>query len=120
MATMESLAADVKAKALVYLRESGEEIDSFPSSIVDFVIEYSVKNSHFPNYFSDDEMATMLDRCKNTLAMACQEVYNRAGAEGQTSHTEGAISRVYDSAWISGSLKQALPNFVNTPNSLRL
>lgn len=119
MATMDSLATDIYAKALLYLKESGEDVDSFPTSIVDFVIEYAVESCHFPNHYSDDEIATALDRCKTVMALACQEVYNRAGLEGQKSHTEGSITRVYDSSWISGGLLGALPNFVNVPSSLR-
>ena len=120
MATMESLAAGVREKALLYLQESGEDATTFPSSIVDFVIEYAVKNSHFPNHYTDDDVATILSKLQTVMALSCQEIYNRAGSEGETAHTEGQIVRVYDSSWISDSLIRALPNFANTPSTLRL
>lgn len=119
MATMESLAADVKAKALLYLNESGEKVDEFPTSIVDFVLEFAARICHFPKHYTDGDIANALSDYKNVLAMSCQEVYNRAGQESEISHTEGSISTTYDSSWISGRLLSVLPNFVNTPGSLR-
>lgn len=32
------------------------------------------------------------------------DLYNKAGAEGETSHTENGISRMYESSWISKQL----------------
>lgn len=120
MVTMEGLAVEIRSRAILYLRESGEQVDSFPSSIVDFVLEYAVESCNFPNHYTDDDIAVVLDRYKGVLAMACQEVYSRAGLEGQKSHTEGAITMVFDTAWISGRLLNVLPNYVNTPGSLRI
>lgn len=102
----------VKNKALTYITESGETMDSFPTSIVDFVIEYAINESHFPSDYTDDLIGTRLSRCSNALAMACIEVYSRMGAEGEKGHSENSISRTYDGAWISGRLHDVLPNYV--------
>lgn len=110
--TLADLTQKVQHRALTYLNETGEQTESFPQSIVDFVIEYSVNESHFPMYFSEEQIADRLDRCVNAMAMACVETYSRVGAEGERSHSENAISRTYDGAWISTRLHDVLPNFV--------
>lgn len=110
--TYDDLSEKVYTKALTYLNEIEESPDSFPLSIVDFVIEYAINESHFPLDYTEDKIASRLDRCVNAMAMACIEVYSRAGAEGERSHSENAISRTYDGAWISTRLHDVLPNFV--------
>ena len=110
--TIENLTTTVQMKALTYITESGEDMNIFPSSIVDFVIEYAINESHFPNDYTDEQIGTRLGRCVNSLAMACIDVYARMGAEGEKAHSENAISRTYDGAWISGRLHDVLPNFV--------
>lgn len=117
--TMESLKSEISAKALAYLHETDEEIETFPGSIVDFVIEYAVQYCHFPKHFSDNDIAEALNRNKSSLAMACQEVYSKAGAEGQLSHSENSISRSYKTAWITPDIFNGLPNYVNTPSTTR-
>ena len=117
--SMISLAGDVTSKALLYMREQGEEIESFPTSIVDFVIEFAVSESHFPNHYSKDDISDYLGEYVSTLAMMCQDIYLKIGSEGETSNKEGSISRTYESAWISKSLIDSLPNFVNTPSTMR-
>lgn len=110
--TLEELSTAVQIKAFSYLRESKEDVDSFPSSIVDFVVEYAIAESHFPENYTNEKIAARLNRCVNTLAMACIEVYSRVGAEGEKAHSENAISRTYDGAWISTRLHDVLPNYV--------
>lgn len=111
--TLTELGEKIYTKALTYLNEIEEEPTGFPMSIVDFVIEYAINESHFPENFTEDRIATRLDRCLSALAMACIEVYGRAGAEGERSHSENSISRNYDGAWISTRLHDVLPNYVN-------
>lgn len=118
MATMIELAGAVTGKALNYLKETGEDIDRYPVSIVDFVIEYAVRECHFPNHYSDNDKAKMLSSYVSVLAMMCNNVYSKIGAEGETAHSEGNTNRTYDSAWISPKLITALPNFVNTPSTI--
>jgi len=110
--TINELSAMVREKALSYSVESGENIENFPESVVDFVVEYAINESHFPASFDDEKIATRLSRCSSALAMACIEVYSRMGAEGEKSHSENAISRTYDGAWISTRLHDVLPNYV--------
>ena len=110
--TIETLADAVKTKALTYITETGEEMNTFPQSIVDFVIEYAINESHFPIGYTDEQMANRLNRCTNAMAMACMEVYSRVGAEGEKAHSENSVSRTYDGAWISTRLHDVLPNFV--------
>lgn len=110
--TVETLTTTVRTKALAYITESGEEMTAFPSSIVDFVVEYAINESHFPRDYTDEQIGTRLGRCVNALAMACIEVYSRVGGEGEKAHSENSISRTYDGAWISTRLHDVLPNYV--------
>ena len=113
MDTIRELSYYVSDKAREYLEETGTKIESFPMSIVDFVIEYAINEQcHFPKYFTEKQKVADLSRCKNSLAMACNDVYAKVGAEGQTGHSENGISRSYDSAWISPKLLSGLPNYV--------
>lgn len=112
METMAELAVYVSEKAKSYVMETGEEISTFPMSIVDFVIEHISQNCHFPSRFDEKHIVAVLSKGKNSLAMACAEVYARAGAEGQTSHSENGISRSYDGSWISPKFYSAFPNYV--------
>ena len=112
METMNELTEYVKSKANDYLGETGETIDAFPTSIVDFVIEYIAQGCHFPSHFTEKNIVSDLAKGKNSLAMACVDVYAKAGAEGQTSHSENSISRVYDSSWISPKITANFPNYV--------
>lgn len=118
--TMDELNTNVNAKALAYIQEQDSTITTFPTSIVDFVIEFAARESHFPNTYEDDDIANVFANYLTTLAMMCTEIYFKAGTEGETSHTEGNYSRHYESVWISRSLISALPNFVNVPSTLRV
>lgn len=112
MDTIQELTEYVSGKAKQYLEETGEITKNFPSSIVDFVIEYATEQCHFPKNFTDNQKVAILKKHKNALAMACNDVYAKAGAEGQTGHSENGINRSYDSAWISPKLLSGLPNYV--------
>lgn len=113
METIHELTYYVSDKARGYLEETGEKIEKFPSSIVDFVIEYASNGCHFPKNYTEKQKVSDLERGKNALAMACNDIYAKAGAEGQTSHLENGISRSYDSAWITFDLLSNFPNYVN-------
>lgn len=112
METMLELTEYVRSKAKEYVTETGEIMEQFPLSIVDFVIEHISNNCHFPSHFTEKNIVSDLSKGKNTLAMACVDVYAKAGAEGQKSHSENGISRTYDSSWISPSIYNAFPNYV--------
>lgn len=107
------LSTVIAEKALTYLSETDDEAPvSFPSSIVDFVMEYAINESHFPSDYTDEQIGTRLSRCTSAMAMACVEVYSRTAAEGETAHSENGVSRTYDGSWISSRLHDVLPNYV--------
>ena len=114
METLVELTEYVRGKAKEYVTETGETVNEFPLSIVDFVIEHISQNCHFPGHFTEKNIVSELSKGKNSLAMACVEVYAKAGAEGQKSHNENGISRTYDSSWISPRFYSAFPNYVST------
>lgn len=111
--TIETLSATVASKALTYLTETEDEVPaSFPTSIVDFVVEYAINESHFPSDYTNEQIGTRLSKCTSALAMACIEVYSRVAGEGEKAHSENGVSRTYDGAWISARLHDVLPNYV--------
>ena len=112
METMAELTEYVAEKAKDYLEETGETIEKFPASIVDFVIEYVSNNCNFPQHFKEDNIVADLEKGKTSLAMACVDIYAKVGAEGQTSHGENGISRSYQSSWITFDIVSHFPNYV--------
>ncbi len=110
MESIEELTLYVAEKARQYLEETGEVIEKYPLSIVDFVIEFASVN--IPKRYTEKQIVFELERCKNTIAMACNDIYSKIGAEGQSSHSENGTSRAYDSSWISPALVSNFPNYV--------
>lgn len=110
--TMNELTEYVREKALQYLADTGETVDSFPLSIVDFVIESAISECHFPTHFTEERKVSDLNKVVNKMAMACVDVYAKVGAEGQIAHTENGVARQYESAWISKTLFSSLPNYI--------
>ena len=98
---------------MLYLSATEDDVpETFPSSIVDFVLEYAINESHFPSDYTDEQIGTRLSRCVSAMAMACVEVYSRTAAEGEETHSENGVTRKYDGAWISSRLHNVLPNYV--------
>lgn len=120
MATRDETINSVKDMATTYLQETGDMGALLPSALVDFVYDYAVEICHFPNHFTEEQIANSLNRNKYVLAMMCQEVYARSEILGEKEHSENGVVRKYDRAWISDALVNALPNFVNTPSTLRI
>ena len=112
MTTIQELTKYVLQKAKDYLKDTGELQANMPISIVDSVIEYATEQCHFPKNYTEKQIVEVLQKNKNALAMACNDVYAKAGAEGQSSHSENGVSRSYDSSWISPKLFSGLPNYV--------
>lgn len=112
MQTIDELTSYVAEKARLYWEETGDKIENFPTSIVDFVIEYASNGCHFPSHFNERNIVADLEKGKNSLAMACVDVYARAGIEGQKGHSENGVSRTYDSSWITFDLLSHFPNYV--------
>ena len=113
MTTIDELTEYVAAKAKQYVEETGDEIQTFPGSIVDFVIEFVSQNCHFPSHFKEANIVADLEKGKNSIAMACVDIYAKVGAEGQSSHSEINILRTYDSSWITFDLVANFPNYIN-------
>lgn len=113
MESMRELTNCVSEKAKQYVEETGEKLEKFPMSIVDFVIEYVTNECHFPKHFKERNIVYDLKRGENSLAMACVDIYAKSGAEGQISHGENGVSRSYQSAWITFDLISHFPNYVN-------
>lgn len=113
MQTINELTTYVSEKSRQYVEETGEVMDKFPTSIVDFVIEYVLNGCNFNSEFTENEIVSILEKGKNSIAMACVDIYAKVGAEGQTGHSENSISRTYKSEWISFSLLSRFPNYVN-------
>lgn len=112
MTSIDELTTYVRDKALRYVTETGDDISAFPLSIVDYVIEYVSQNCHFPSHFKETNIVADLEKGKNALAMACVDIYAKAGAEGQTGHNENGVSRTYQSSWITFDLISNFPNYV--------
>ena len=112
--TFDSLTEYVAEKAKSYLEETGTKMEgSFPMSIVDFVIEHFTNCCHFPSHYTVEQKAKILSEHKNAMAIACNDVFAKSGAEGQTGHNENGTSRSYETSWITPRLLSGLPNFVN-------
>ena len=110
---MDSLKHEIQNLALEYWNETGnDEIDSFPMSIVGFVIESAISHCHFPPHFDDEKKIAVMTQFQNSLAMACVDVYSKAGAEGEKSHSENGIARTYNDSYIDHNLFDSLPNYV--------
>ena len=115
---MEELIGKVQELAITYLNESDdgddEPMETFPLSIVDFVIEYAMGLCHFPLSFTEERKLSELSACKNALAMACVDIYLKIGTEGQESYSANGITRRYKSDWINTDLLDRLPNYVRS------
>ena len=109
---MEELRLAVQQLAKTYWNETGDELEVFPMSIVAFVIEYAIGRCHFPPSYTQDKTIEVMSKFENSLAMACVDVYSKAGAEGEKSHSENGVARTYSDSYIDQNLLAQLPNYV--------
>ena len=110
---MEELRLAVNELAKEYWNEVGEDkIEAFPNSVVRFVIEYAIRRCHFPDNYSDEVIISIMNQFQSSLAMACVDVYSKAGAEGEKSHSENGVARTYPDSYIDEKLLASLPNYV--------
>lgn len=110
---MDELKLAVQGLALTYWTETGETMETFPRSIVDFVVEYAINRCHFPTTFTEEKKVSVMEKYKTSLAMACVDVLAKAGAEGEKTHSENGIARTYSSSYIDTKLLSGLPNYVS-------
>lgn len=112
---MKELKEYVSKKSTEYWNETadaGQKITKMLDSIVDFVVEYFFNSSNFPDGSTESKQIEMMKPFRNSMAMACVDVYSKAGAEGELSHSENSTSRSYSAVWISKELLSGLPNYV--------
>lgn len=108
-----AIADALKEKATLYFSQIEELDGAEPSAmLVDFVIEKYKQHRNFPNHYTDSMIELDMTNHMTTLAMAVVDLYMKIGAEGETSHSEKNIDRVYENAYISESLFSDVMPFV--------
>ena len=112
MQTIVELTEYVKEKARLYWEETGDNLETFPSVIVDFLIEATISGCHFPNQYKENDIVSMLEKNKTLMAYECAKIFAKSGIEGQISHSENGISRTYVSETISPDYWSHFPNYV--------
>lgn len=65
--------------------------------------ESAIMTRRFP-FGYDPENVEMPERYEDLKIRIALDMYNRIGAEGQTTHSENGVQRTYESGWISESL----------------
>ena len=111
---MEELRTAIQTLAKTYWNETGDStVETFPMSIVGFVLEYAIGQCHFPEHFTETNIVSVMNKFQNALAMACVDVYAKAGAEGEKSHSENGVARTYSDSYIDKKLLSQLPNYVS-------
>lgn len=74
-----------------------------------------VLNQRYPFGYPDGtEVESRFDALQLQIAV---EIYNRAGAEGELSHSENGISRSYENAYVSSSLLKRIVPYAGVPNA---
>ena len=68
------------------------------------------------NPFGAPEGATVPTRYENVTIRIAVELYSKMGAEGQTSHDENGIKRVWESGDVSSSLLKQIVPYVGSVN----
>lgn len=69
-----------------------------------FLLETAKSAINARRYPFGDVPEELERRYENLQIRIAVELYNKQGAEGETSHSENGISRAYSSAWISEEL----------------
>lgn len=104
---------DLKEYVNTYCDEIPElkKLGRKPSTLlIDFCIDKFKSIRNYPNTFNAEKIEADLYANKSVIAMAIIDLFNKEGAEGESSHSEGGISRQYESSFISGAIfKDVLP-----------
>lgn len=107
-----SFEGDVLERVNIYL-EDVETSSGLLSMLVDLTIEEFKRVRNYPSSYTEEQIVNDMKKHLNTIAIAVVEVFNKQGAEGQTSHGENGISRTYENAFISNSLFRNVVPFAN-------
>lgn len=80
--------------------------------LIDFCVEKFKQLRNYPKTFSEEKIEADLYQYKSTIAMAVIDLFNKEGAEGETSHSESGITRNYESAFVSSSVFRNVVPFI--------
>lgn len=106
---------DLTQRATQYFTNDDELTGQVPSRLlVDFVIEKYVQHRNYPTHYDDKKILSDMEKHKSTIAMAVVDIFVKVGAEGEKSHTESGVSRVYENAYVSSSVFNDVLPFVRT------
>lgn len=112
---MSTLSEELRAKATEYLNDDPQLQGEVPPTLLcDFVIEKYKQHRNFSVSDTDEYMERDMRNHISTLAMAVVDLFAKCGAEGEKSHSEKNISRVYENAYISTSLFEDILPLVQT------
>ena len=94
---------DLMSRLKLRTGETDEEL------LMDYILsaKSAINSRRFPyhDWPVDDNGNTYVEERYRDLQMRIAlDLYNKAGAEGETSHSENGISRGYESSWISEQL----------------
>ena len=111
---MSSLSDEIIDKACEYLSLDDQLREQVPPFlVVDFVIEKFKEHRHYPSSFTEERIEADLKNHISTLAMCVVDIFSHYGAEGETSHQEKNITRVYENAYMSKSLLDGVLPYVH-------
>lgn len=100
-----SLSEELKTKATEYLNDDAQLKGEVPPTLIcDFVIEKYKQYRHFTEEDTEEFVENDIKNHLSTLAMAVVDLFSKYGAEGEASHSEKNITRVYENSYISKSL----------------
>lgn len=100
-----SIREDLTNLATEYLKGYDDSEDvTLPPMLVDFVIERYKQHRNFPDTFTDEKIEQDIKNHESTIAMAIVDIYLKAGAEGEVSHSENGVARTYQNAYISNQV----------------
>ena len=74
--------------------------DNLLTLFLNMAIKKVTKTRHPFNDVTEEQKASILVDYEDTILNVAVFIYNKQGAEGQTSHSENGVSRSYDGAGI--------------------
>lgn len=80
------------------------QIPEITDADAEFLLETAKAAINARRYPFGEPPDDLESRYRNLQIRIAIELYNKAGAEGETGHSENGISRSYSSAWISEEL----------------